>query len=136
MTEKTVFILVYVEDIFLACKQMNILQEIADKIGCTFKIRIENSVKWFLRIAVERDEITKSIKIHNAPMVDELLVRLNISNNRRVSTLLRTKRRFSDQWALSSTEEQMEIKNKPYRQLIGTIIHPSNTVRPDIAFFG
>lgn len=28
----------------------------------------------------------------------------------------------------------MEMKNKPHRQLIGALIHLSNTVRPDIAF--
>lgn len=83
-----VFILVYVDDILLACKHMNILQKIAEKLGSTFDIRIENSVKKFLGIIVERDQISKYIKIRNAPMVDQLLVRFNMSRSRRVSTPL------------------------------------------------
>lgn len=102
---KPVSILVYVDDILLACKQMDILQEITEKIGSTFQIRIENSVKKFLGIIVERNQITKSIKIHNAPMVDELLVRFNMSNSRRVSTPL-PQGAVINQWASSSTENK------------------------------
>ena len=82
---------------------------------------------------MERDQITKSIKIHNASMVDELLVRFNMSNSRRVSTPL-LQGAVLDRWASLSTEEQMEMNNKPSRELIGALIHLSNTVRPDIAF--
>lgn len=68
------------------------------------------------------------MKLHNAPMVKQLLKHFRMEDCKPVSTPLQAG------VDLTTNEEKEIVENTPYRQLIGALFHLSNTVRPDIAF--
>lgn len=109
-------------------------QEIAKKIEAEFEIRVEDKVEKFLGIVVHRDEPSGSITIHNAPMVDEILSTFNMTDCRKVSTPLPSGTVLTATMDPGIQEDRQEMEGKPYRQLIGAMLHLANTVRPDIAF--
>ena len=130
----TVHILVYVDDILLLCKATIYLKELALQIAKAFEVRIERSVTKFLGMIVERDPVSKSIKIHSRSMIDQMMNKFGMENCKAVATPLPEGISLSVSQGPVNEGEQAVMNRTPYRQLVGCLLHLSNTTRPDIAF--
>lgn len=124
-------IIVYVDDILMAGADIAELQDLAQQIGSQVEIRIEYEVTKFLRIVIEYEwQRKQSIKIHNAPIIRSTLETFNMLNCKTAATPL--------EMGLALTKPKKDeigsARNVPHREVVGVLIHLSNTMRPDIAF--
>ena len=121
------FILVYVDDMLLVGKELRELQRIAKFIGDKVEIRVEDEVEKFLGMSIERDRTNKTLKINNIVLVENILERFEMQHSRPVSTPLPQSTSFE------KAEGEKETNYLPYQELVGALMHLSNTVRPDIS---
>ena len=129
----TVYILVYVDDILMFGKDMHVMKQVSQLIGSRFTIRVEENVEKFLGIFV--DSATKGrIFIHSKLAIRQLLRNFNMDSAKAVSTPLPPSILFEASVASGNTAENLEANDVPYRQLIGGLLHLSNTTRPDISY--
>lgn len=129
----TVFILVYVDDIILMEKGMEVLRTVAQRISSRFEIRIESNLYKFLGVIIERCREKRELKIHALLVVFHLLQTFlmhqcrQISNPLPPSTELVRCNRSENHW------DSWTIRTE-YRQLFCSLLYLSNTTRPHISF--
>jgi len=87
-----------------------------------------------LGVKVKQEGQTGSIFLSQEKYVDELLARFNMEDAKIVSTPIEQNIKISKEMGPNSEAEREEIKDRPYRELIGGLIYLANATRPDIAF--
>jgi len=91
-------------------------------------------VKWILGMLVERDRTARTISISQEAFITSLLTRFNLSDATPVSTPLLPGAQLSMLDCPDSEEEKLEMKTRPYRELVGALAWLALGTRPDIAF--
>ena len=124
-----VYLLVYVDDILLACGDLAIIVSIKDHLLSTFDGRYLGPATSFLGIAINRDRALRTIKLSHQRMVTDLVHNFGMEHgNSRVLPL-------SPATELSATVgDPLDTSIYPYRALVGSLMHLSVTVRPDISY--
>jgi len=129
--EDTVILLIYVDDLMLASKNINKLMELKTKLKTEFRMTDLGPLSQILGINVIREEATGRIQLNQREYIKELISRFKMDESKTVSTPCAVSQKLMEK-DKSSTEE--EIKNNPYRELVGSLIHLANATRPDIAY--
>ena len=124
-----VYLLVYVDDILLACGDLAVVMRIKDHLLSTFAGRYLGPATSFLGIAIQRDRQARTLKLHHERMVTDLVHTFGLDHgNPRVLPL-------SPSVELSvKVGDPLDSNMYPYRELVGSLMHLSVTVRPDISF--
>ena len=128
-----IFALIYVDDFLLVARKKDTLQIVARSISSTFEIRVEPSIQKFLGMVITPGENGNALTLSNSPMINAMLHAFRVQTCTPVNTPLPSG--FQEK-SLLQGKESIEYcgEDVPYRQLVGALIHLSNTVRPDIAF--
>ncbi|CAK9833808.1 Retrovirus-related Pol polyprotein from transposon TNT 1-94 [Anthophora retusa] len=87
-----------------------------------------------LGIKIERNGETGSMKLSQTRYIVGLISKFNMQNAKVVSTPMESNTKISKEMGPSNEEGRIEMKKKPYRELIGGLIYLANATRPDIAF--
>lgn len=126
----TVVLIVYVDDIQMASNSAKVLTEFVRKLSERFPTHVE-TVNKFLGITLK--ESNDCIKIHHASLIEKMLrfFKMEDCNPTSVPLPLGTD--------LSTSMEDKKCDSdttyhKPFSQLVGCLLHLSNTTRPDIAY--
>jgi hypothetical protein len=124
-----VYLLVYVDDILLACGDLTVVLSIKDHLLSTFDGRYLGPATSFLGIAIQRDRASRIVKLSHQRMVTDLVQNFGLEHgNPRVLPL-------SPSAELSiAVGDPLDTSVQPYRELVGSLMHLSVTVRPDISF--
>lgn len=129
--QDTVTLLIYVDDLILASKSINKLMELKTKLKTEFCMTDLGPLSQILGINVRREEATGRIKLNQREYIKELISRFNMDESKTVSTPCDVSQKLMEEDG-SSIEEEM--KNKPYRELVGSLIYLANATRLDIAY--
>lgn len=127
-------IVIYVDDLLIATSSLEKLKYIKDKLMKKFKIRDLGPVSNILGINVTREGAIGSIKLTQTKYIQNLLNKFNMTECKAVATPMESNTVLSKQTGPQTQEEKEQMKNVPYRELVGALIHLSNTTRPDLAF--
>lgn len=124
----TAFILVYVDDLALAVNGKDAMVKIKSDLLKVFDGRDLGPINSYLGISVQRDRAAGTISISHQRMVQDLVSKYGLedSNPRRLP--------LSASSLAGTNLEPLDLKQVPYRQLVGSLMHLSVTVRPDISF--
>lgn len=132
--DKRVIVIIYVDDLILASKEIKELEQIKSKLKSAFKMVDLRPIHDILGVKVKRKGQTGSIFLSQEKYVDELLARFNMEDAKRVSTPIEPNIKISKEMGPNSEAEREGMKNRPYRELISGLIYLANATRPDIAF--
>lgn len=91
-------------------------------------------VNEILRMRVEREGATGSIRISQEAYVRRIIEKFGMTCANPVSTPIESGVKLSRKDEATSKEEKDELKQIPYRELVGSLIYLVNTTRPDISF--
>jgi len=91
-------------------------------------------VKWILGMLVEHDRTARTISISQEAFIGSLLAQFNLSGAAPVSTPLLPGAQPSTLDCPDSDSEELEMKTRPYRKLVGALAWFALGTRPDIAF--
>ncbi|XP_054015388.1 uncharacterized protein LOC128896207 [Hylaeus anthracinus] len=87
-----------------------------------------------LGISIKRDEETGQIRLSQERYIKETIERFGMQEAKSVSTPIESNTKITTEICPQTPKEIYEMKHKPYRKLIGALIHLANATRPDIAF--
>lgn len=121
--KKTIFLLVYIDDILIASKNREHKEEIINALKEQFAIKDLGEAKYCLGIEIIRDG--KNICLSQAGYVKGLLSKFGMTDCKGVSTPLT--RGFKP-----SAVNQDDNESLPYRELVGSLMYVTLATRPDI----
>lgn len=132
--DNRVIMLIYVDDLILVSKKIEKLEFLKSKLKLAFKMVDLGPIHDILGINVEREGLTGSIRLSQKKYIEELIANFNMKDAKTISTPLEVNIKITKEASPRSEDERAEMKNRPYRELVGGIIYLANATRPDIAF--
>lgn len=131
---KRVIMLIYDDDLILVSKKIEKLEFLKSKLKLAFKMVDLGPIHDILGINVEGEGLTGSIRLSQKKYIEELIAKFNMEDAKTISTPLEVNIKITKEASPRSEDERAEMKNRPYRELVGGIIYLANATRPDIAF--
>lgn len=132
--EEMIMIVVYVDDLLISSGSVTLLDQTKRSLGKEFDIRDLGEVSNILGINVKREDATGGIEMSQRTYIERLLEKYGMSEAKPVGTPMDVNRLVTKNDSPKTAVEIEEMKRKPYRELIGALIHLANATRPDIAF--
>lgn len=132
--EERVIVIIYVDDLILASKELDRLEYIKSKMKSTFKMTDLGQVRNILGINVQREGATGRMHLSQEKYIEDLLEKFNMKHAITVSTPMDPNLKITKEMSPSTEEERQEMQSRPYRELVGGLIYLANATRPDIAF--
>lgn len=129
-SEKKLVLLVYVDDILLACKSADQISWFKLAFGKVFKIKDLGEVQKVLGIRVTRDRVKGTLRLDQTHHVREVLRRLNMTKDKEYPVKLPMDNNF----LLNATDQELRSDKSVYQQEIGSWMYLGILTRPDIAF--
>lgn len=126
-SNELVYILIYVDDILIASKNIKTIEEIGNKIGNKFKIKCLGPIKNYLGIQVKRDEYGM-FSINQKEYINKILIE-NKMENSKTSKIPIDVGYYKE---LKKNHEPFEL-NDLYRKIVGMLLYLSVNSRPDIS---
>ncbi|GIL87679.1 hypothetical protein Vretifemale_15713, partial [Volvox reticuliferus] len=126
--ENRVHILVYVDDLLIACNSCAIAEEIKSQLRSVFEMRDLGESNFYLGFEIRRDRSAKTLHISQKRFVKELLSKFGMdgANGRSIPMDANVR--------LSSDGESLDTSLFPYSELVGSLLYLSVCSRPDISF--
>jgi ribonuclease HI len=130
---KMVYILVYVDDILIASKEMDDVNEVKKALMATFEARDLREATSYLGIKIERQRESLHLKLSHEVMITDLIKRytpcFTMEDCKTRSVPLNP--------SIKLTKDEGEVLDRrqyPYCQLVGSLMYLSITTRPDISY--
>lgn len=129
-----VIVIIYVDDLLIASKKIEKLEHIKSKLKSRLKMVDLGRAHDILGINIERNGETRIIKLSQKKYVEKLIAEFNVENAKIAPTPLEPSVKITKEMCPNSEEEREEMRNRPYRELVGGLIYLANATCPDIAF--
>ena len=125
-TAKTIFVLVYVDDMLVCSKSMNEIDALVKKIRELFRIKEMEAVERFLGYIVTRDREQRLITLSQPDKVALMLERFGMTGC--------SPNTLPMQAGLQLEPGEMNVDQKLYQQMVGCLIYISYALRSDMTF--
>ena len=123
------YVLIYVDDILIASKNMRNGKRIKDLLQQAFDARDLGEASYFLGISITRDRGSKTTKLSLERMTKEIVETYGLTDGKTKGVPL------SPSIKLAKEEGDMLDKEAyPYSQLVGSLMYLAVTTRPDISY--
>jgi hypothetical protein len=127
-----VFVFFYVDDILLigATDQIALLSRIKSQIMEAYQTKDLGDISCFLNIRVTRDRATKTLWLTQDTYIDKIVQKFHLATrSRQPDTPATPGKEYR-----KPTVQASPTMTQQYQELVGSIIYPSVTARPDIAW--
>jgi len=133
--ENRVVIIIYVDDLLIASSDIKELRKVKRILmSIQFQMKDLGPANSILGINIERDGPTGSIKLSQCQYIRSLLTKSNMSDAKPVATPLDSNVKLSKDECPCTEEEGEQMRNIPYRELVGGLVYLANATRPDLSF--
>lgn len=124
----------YTDDIFGASSTKEGAQRSKEEIEACFEIKDVGDLGYILGIRVEKDKSTGAISLSQEAYLQRVLERFGMQDCNAKSTPLPTGIILSESDSPKTEEDRHYMKDKPYREALGSCMWAQVATRPDIAF--
>jgi len=131
---KCVIFIIYVDDLILASKDINMITSVKTKLKSAFKMTDLGTINNILGIKVQCEDEIGKICLSQRKYVNELCEKFDMRNVKTVPMLIESNVKMSKEMHPKTEDEKSEMEKKPYRELVGDLIYLANTTRSDITF--
>eukprot|EP00170_Pyropia_yezoensis_P004656 contig_18961_g4669 len=125
----TVYILMYVDDLLVVASSADAVMEAKQGVTQSFKAREMGEPTYFLRLHIDRDLRSGTIKVGQRQYVANILGRFGLSEANAVHLPMGTDTRLVKDGNSLPAEDLMT-----YQELVGALLHLATCTRPDISF--
>lgn len=129
--EFTIFIC-YVDDGIIISNKPEVISDMLEHLGKEFEMRSMPADR-FVGIDISRDRDNKTIYLSQTEYINKILEKLNMLECNPTNTPADPSVKLSSSMSPQNEEESSQMKNVPYKELVGCLTHLSHTTRPDIA---
>ena len=127
-TESRSFVLVYVDDIIIAAPTFMECQQIESNLRKNFEMGPMEDVQCFLGMKIMRKRSSRMLSISQRAYIEKIARKFRMENSAS-STPLRMDAKLQ-----KASPESMAACNKPYRELVGSIMYLACTGRPEVMY--
>jgi hypothetical protein len=129
-----VIVPVFVDDITLASKSNEALDEFVVQLGTYFKLRDLGSTSLLLGVEISRDRANRMIYLSQKQYILNKLHEFNMADCKPVGTPMLPGLKLCKEQCPQTSDEKEEMKNVPYINAVGSLLYLAILTRPDIAF--
>jgi hypothetical protein len=122
-----VIVAIYVDDLYIFCKNVKTAEKFCDKLAENFKLKKLGIATNILGMQIEHT--SEHIIMHQEKYIDEMLQKFKMNDCKPVGTPILP---GSDN-KVDDSDVKPELSTHLYMQIIGSLLHLSNSTRPDIA---
>jgi hypothetical protein len=133
-SEDTVYILLYVDDLLLACRLLRRLTSIKEKLSSLFSMKDMGEAQWILGLQITRDRPNRTLKICQSQYIDAIVKRFRMEDSVAQSTPCDVGMDLRKPTTPATPAEVEEMRNVPYSAAVGAIMYAMLGTRPDIAY--
>lgn len=126
MNGHKVYLLVYVDDILIASKDVGIVHSVKISLGSAFDVRDMGEPAYFLGMEVTRKE--GWIKLSQRKAVSDMVAKFGMGDAKTKSTPLSVSTRITQEGSRGVDKSKC-----PYTELVGGLLYIAGCTRPDIA---
>lgn len=130
--DNSIILLVYVDDIVIFGKNRKCIDNIVDKLKQKFDIKVLGKTKRLL--GVEFEELNGNLVIHQIPYIDEVCKKYEHLNFPISSLPISKGIQFSKSQCPHTKDEQDDMSNVPYRNVLGCLSFLASRTRPDLSY--
>ena len=130
------YLTIYVDDIIILCKNVDYIAEIKAKFCARFDMTDEGEMEHFLNVRVTRtvDSLTMDQSVYTQKVLDKHKHLVGTKTRKAPLPADAADRLRASITEVRSAEEQEELDNFPYRNLLGAVLYLAMNTRPDIAY--
>jgi Reverse transcriptase (RNA-dependent DNA polymerase) len=110
------------------------LLELEEMVAKRYGVSSAGPVNWMLGMTVERDVKEHTVQLGQEAYIDSLLERFGLVDAKTVSTPLPVGADLAKANCPKTPEEQAEMADSRYRELVGCLMYSMLTVHPEIAY--
>lgn len=121
--DETVIVVVYVDDLLIASRNLKALKTVKSKMSEKFKMKDLGQVTEILGMRIEREGATGNIHISQEAYVKKIIEKFGMASANPVPTPIEAGIKLSREDEATSKEEKDEMKKMPYRELIGCLTY-------------
>lgn len=121
-----VFLLLYVDDILVICRSLDVISVIKKLLKSEFKMQDMGEARTFLGLKIERDVLQGRMTLSQKQYAKQLLKRFGMEECKPVATPMEPNLQLKK-------NEKATTLQKPYREVIGCLTYLMVTSRPDLS---
>jgi hypothetical protein len=133
-------IAIYVDDLIIACDDINIIERVKQQIAATYKVKDMGEMNWYLGMRFIRNKETNVFTLNQSKYAQDVLDRFapyyRNSSYRAVPMMPGSNLSpwNENYYASLSMDQYNEVQNFPYRQVVGSLLYLAIWTRPDMAY--
>ena len=132
--DSLMLITVYVDDILIACKDLEAINAIKRDFSERFEMTDYGEATSILGISIIRDWAKGTIILEQRAYIDEIVTKFNQDESNGKVTPMETNIEYSKNMCPATADEMHRMANVPYRQAVGSLMHLMVCTRPDLAY--
>lgn len=125
---------IHVDDTTITGSSTHLVEELEQEIGKSFDITHLGPVSWLLGLAITRDRAKRTLSISQEAYINSIVRRFNLEDAKPISAPIDANTRLMKTDCPESTEDKQNMKEIPYREVIGALNWVAVGSRPDVAF--
>ncbi|KAJ0392071.1 hypothetical protein ATCC90586_011078 [Pythium insidiosum] len=129
-----VYISLYVDDLLIAAKDVNLVQEVKDQLKRHFKMKDLGPAKFVIGMEIEYHVDSKVLTIKQSQFIRRLVDKYNQADAAPIVNPCDKGQLMTKLDTQPSPSEQERMSRRPYRSLIGSLQYLAMGTRPDIAY--
>lgn len=125
-----IFLLLYVDDMLIACKDMSKIQELNTLLGREFDMKDLGSTQNILGMKIRRDKVAGKLWLSQSKYVSKVLEKFNMLYCKPISTPFAENFKLNAQECPSTNGEKEEMNKVPHASLVGSLMYVMVCTRP------
>jgi len=131
---KLVILVLYVDDILLACNDKNILHETKNFLSSNFDMKDLGDASYVLGIEIHRDRAQGVLGLSQKAYIEKMLKRYNMDKCNTSPVPIQKGDKFSQAQCPKNDLEREKMNNVPYASAVESLMYAQVCTRPDLAF--
>ena len=126
----------YVDDLTIACNNTKILEELKWQLSKRYQMDDRGELEWILGMRVHRDRSQHTIYLNQEQYIKDMLIRFKMNDPNKeppMATPADPNVILSKSMCPQSPKEKAYMKDKPFSNLVGSLLYAAISTRPDIA---
>ncbi|KAA0040136.1 retrovirus-related Pol polyprotein from transposon TNT 1-94 [Cucumis melo var. makuwa] len=129
-----IYLLLYVDDMLLAGKNLTKLNEIKEQLKNEFEMKDLGSAKRILGMEITRQRSRRELFLSQKQYTKKVLAKFNMANANEVSTSMGQQFKLSAKESSKESTERQAMSNVPYSNATGSLMYLMVCTRPDLAY--
>ncbi len=125
---------IYVDDLIILTPTDEQTTEIKELLRKSFEMKDLGPIHYILGWKITRNRENRTITISQESYVDTILEKFHFTDCNATKIPIDPGLRLSKEMAPKTDKEKLEMRNKPYREIVGSLMYLTIGTRPDLAF--